>query len=146
MTSRWVYMISRAIGASANCGGDRAPFPGRSPAGPSQLLHLPDCAEPVPGQEVQVYVEEGLRREFLVPGPKFGTVDVQDLGTGLPLRSGLSGPQRLTARARSKHGLPPAFFPRLLGSWPRLSGILFPCAVPCTARACAQLLPDSQGD
>ena len=83
-----------------------------------------------------------------VPGlvRAFSTVDIQDLGTSLPLRGGLSGPKCLTARTPSKDGLAPAFLPCLLGSWPRLTGVLFPCAVPCTARARAQLLPNGKGD
>jgi len=136
---------SRAAGAGGSDQQGRAAAldvspTGGSPTGPSHLQHLPHCAEPVPGQEVQVYVQEGLRGEFLVSCAQFSTVDVQDLGTSLPLRGGLSGPKCLTARTPSKDGLAPAFLPCLLGSWPRLTGVLFPCAVPCTAdgHSCCQ--------
>jgi hypothetical protein len=58
----------------------------------------------------------------------------------------LGGPESLAAGAPSKDGFAPALFPCFLGSWPRLSGVLVPCVVLCTARACARLLPNSQGD
>jgi hypothetical protein len=117
-----------------------------SAPGPSQLRYLPHCPEPMASQEVQVYLKEWLGRGLLVPSPEFSEVDVSQLGAGLSVRRGLSSPECLTACTCPEHGLAPGLLPGFSETRPRLFRVFFPCAVPLTARAHAQLLPDSQGN
>lgn len=117
-----------------------------SAPGPSQLLHLPQGAESMTSQEVQVYLKERLGRGLLVPGLEFSDVEVSHLGAGLPIRCGLCGPKCLPPYACPEYGLAPGLLPGFPGTRPRLFRVFFPCAVSLATRAHTPLLPDGQRD
>ena len=92
---------SRAAGAGGSDQQGRAAAldvspTGGSPTGPSHLQHLPHCAEPVPGQEVQVYVQEGLG------GSSWSRARIQHCRCPGPRHE--SSPPRRSERPEMPHG------------------------------------------
>jgi hypothetical protein len=97
-------------------------------------------------KEVNLCSEEWLRRDLQASCPQLGDIKVSYFVRGLP-RCGFPGsPGRLPVSFAALLRLALSLSPVLLSARPWFVLVLFPCALLPGTRACAQLLPDRQGD
>jgi hypothetical protein len=97
-------------------------------------------------KEVYLCFEEWLGRDFLASCPQLGDVKVSYFVTGLS-RCGCAGRlDRLLAGFAAFLRLALFLFPEFLSARPWLVLVLFPGALLLGTWACAQLLPDRQGN
>ncbi len=97
-------------------------------------------------KEVNLSSEEWLRRDLLASRPQLGDVNVSYFVVGLPRCDFAGSLGRLPASFAAFLRLALFLLPVFLSTRPRLALVLFPCALLLGTRACAQLLPDRQGN